>query len=194
MPSLDHAFLRQLKDNYTKYPTFIETGTLDGGTTFAMEPHFNKLYTIEYSEFYHKRTKETYTGNKIDFILGDSSVVLETLLPTIQTNAIFFLDGHWSGGNTGKSAKDCPLNEEITHIMKLFTHAAILVIDDYRLFGLRLSEDWTDINKDTLLSILGPRVKKVYHIDSQFAKDDRLIIHISKQKNPVRIFPFLFTP
>ena len=46
-------------------------------TTFAVEPFFNKIYTIEFSEKYHYNTKRMYSGTKIDFILGDSSIVLQ---------------------------------------------------------------------------------------------------------------------
>jgi hypothetical protein len=184
MPSLNLSFLNSLHDDYTKYSCFIETGTLNGDTTFALEPYFDKLYTIEFSEKYYNNTKNKYNGNKINFILGDSSVVFESLLPIIHDNCVFFLDGHWSGGDTGNSEKDCPLNEEITHINNLFQNDAIIIIDDFRLFGLdkssgKLSEDWSKINKENLLNILKTRINKVYHLDSEYAKDDRLIIHIN---------------
>ena len=184
MPCINKDFLTTLQDDYTKYPCFIESGTHNGATIFSIEPHFDKLITIEYSEKYYNRTKNKYTGNKINFILGDSSIVFETLLPTISDKCIFFLDGHWSGFDTGHSNKDCPLYEEITHINNLFTNDAIIIIDDFRLFGLnkasgKLGEDWSDINKEKLLHILQGRINRVYHLDSQYAKDDRLIIHIN---------------
>jgi len=50
MPSLDHNFLTLLQDDYTQYNCFIETGTYNGGTIFPLEPYFDTLYTIEYSE------------------------------------------------------------------------------------------------------------------------------------------------
>jgi len=184
MPSLNNSFLNLLQDDYTKYNCFIETGTYNGGTIFALEPYFPKLYTIEFSEKYYNDTKKKYRGNKINFILGDSSIVFERLLPNITDKCIFFLDGHWSGGDTGHSHKDCPLYEEITHINNLFTNEAIIIIDDFRLFGLnkssgKLGEDWSEINKEKLLTVLLSRIKKVYHLDSECAKDDRLIIHIN---------------
>ena len=179
MPSLNKDFLKSLQEDYTKYNCFIETGTYNGETTFALEPYFNKLYTIEFSEKYYNNTKNKYHGNKINFILGDSSIVFQTLLPTISDNCIFFLDGHWSSGDTGKSEKDCPLVEEITHINNLFQNEAIIIVDDFRLFGLRLNEDWSNINKEGLLEILKLRINKVYHLDSECAKNDRLIIHIN---------------
>ena len=184
MPSINKNFLLNLHDDYTKYSCFIETGTLNGETTFALEPHFDNLYTIEFSEKYYNNTKQRYIGNKINFILGDSSIVFTSLLPNITEKSIFFLDGHWSSGDTGHSEKDCPLNEEITHIHNLFQNEAIIIVDDFRLFGLspssgKLNEDWSNINKENLLNILKSRINKVYHLDSEHAKDDRLIIHIN---------------
>jgi hypothetical protein len=172
MPCLNKYFLNCLKDDYTKY------------TSFAIEPYFSKVYTIEFCELYYNNTKNRYIGNKINFILGDSSIVFETLLPTITDKCIFFLDGHHCGGDSGKSEKDCPLEEEITHINNLFQNDAIIIIDDFRLFGLdkssgKLGEDWSKINKENLLTILNTRINKVYHLDSDYAKDDRLIIHIN---------------
>lgn len=182
MPSLDFEFLTKLRANFQNFENFVETGTLNGDTIFTMEPFFSKLYTIEVSPLYYERTKSRYTGNKINFILGDSAVVFDTLLPQLESPTIFFLDGHWSSGDTGKGIKDCPLNEEINLIKNKFAHEAILIIDDYRLFGRSkkngLNEDWSDINKDNLLSILGDRVTDVYHLPSCITADDRLIIHI----------------
>jgi hypothetical protein len=184
MPSLNNDFLSLLQDDYTKYNCFIETGTYNGDTIYSLEQYFNKLYTIEFSEKYYNNTKNRYSGNKINFILGDSATVFETLLPNITDKCIFFLDGHWSGGDTGHSNKDCPLDEEITHINNLFTNDAIIIIDDFRLFGLnkssgKLDEDWSKISKENLLNILQARISKIYHLDSECAKDDRLIIHIN---------------
>ena len=184
MPSIDDLFLNLIQDDYTKYNCFIETGTYNGDTIFALEPYFNKLYPIEFSEKYYNNTKNKYSGSKINFLLGDSAVVLESLLPNITDKCIFFLDGHFSGGDTGQSSKDCPLEEEITHINQLYTNDAIIIIDDFRLFGLdkssgKLEEDWSQINKETLLNILKTRINKVYHLASEYATDDRLIIHIN---------------
>lgn len=183
MPNIDYIFLNTLQDDYMNYTYFIETGTLNGDTIFAVEPYFNKLYTIEYSEKYYNNTKNKYNGNKINFILGDSSIVFKTLLPEIDYNSIFFLDGHWSSGDTGRSEKDCPLIEEITNINILFKHKGIIIIDDFRLFGLSPqtgnNEDWSYISKDKILNILQNRIEKIYHLDSNYAKNDRLIIHIN---------------
>ena len=179
MGSINKDFLNCLQTDLTQYPCFIETGTHKGDTILSLEKYFSKLYTIEFSEKFYNYTKNLYNGNKINFILGDSSIVFESLLPNIKDKCIFFLDGHWSSGDTGRSAKDCPLNEEITHINNLFQNEAIIIIDDFRLFGTNLGEDWSQINKQNLLQILNMRLNSVYHLDSNITKNDRLIIHIN---------------
>jgi hypothetical protein len=178
MPSIDQDFLKQLHGDYTQYTQFVETGTYNGNTTFTMEPLFSHVYTIELSEFYHNNTKKQYNGDKISFLLGDSSVVLESLVPTINEPTIFFLDGHWSCEDTAQGVKDCPLYEEITHINTLFRPNAIIIIDDVRLFGSNTDVNWSDINKDTIVKLLGSRVTEVYDMPSSFSPTDRMIIHI----------------
>lgn len=183
MPSIDINFLNILKDDFKKYPVFIETGTNNGDTIFSVEPFFDFLYTIELSQKYFNGTRSRYKGNKIDFIFGDSSIVFESLLPNIKHDSIFFLDGHWSSGDTAKGNKDCPLIEEVQHIYNLYKNKAIIIIDDFRLFekgpSVGLNEDWTCINKQKITDILSNRITEIYHLDSVHAKNDRLIIHIN---------------
>ena len=140
-------------------------------------------YPIELSPTYYNNTRSKYAGNKIKFILGDSSIIFKELLPTITEPVVFFLDGHYSSGDTAKGNKDCPLIEEIINIHSLCSVGAIIIIDDFRLFGLSpktgLAEDWSSINKTEILSILDTRISTHYHLDSECAKDDRFIIHIN---------------
>jgi hypothetical protein len=183
MPSIDIHFLNLLEENYKLYNIFIETGTYKGETVNSLETHFDLLYTIEINKKFYNDAKLKYKGNKINFLLGDSSVVFERLLPTINHNSIFFLDGHWSGGSTGKGKKDCPLIEEITCINNKFNKEAIIIIDDVRLFGLHpgngCNEDWSGISKEAITNILSKRIKNVYYKPSIYNADDRLIISIN---------------
>ena len=60
MPGLNGQFLSLLHEDFLKYDTFIETGTLDGDTIFSLEPYFDKLYTVEFSELHYNRTRSKY--------------------------------------------------------------------------------------------------------------------------------------
>jgi hypothetical protein len=183
MPSIDINFLNELHEDYKNYNCFIETGTFMGETIFTMENYFNILYTIEFSEKYYNISKNNYNKNKnkINFIQGDSSIIFNSLLPTINEKSIFFLDGHWSSGDTGKSSKDCPLIEELTQINNLFIHEAIIIIDDSRLFGTKRNEDWSEITESNLLNIINIRLNKYHYLNSSICKNDRLVIYLNKK-------------
>ena len=181
MPSLNKDFLEKLREDYREYNVFVESGTYTGDTIFSRESLFNKLFTIEISEKLYRETSKLYNGNKINFILGDSTKVFKYLLPLLTEKCIFFLDGHYSSGVTGKGDKDCPLNEEIDLINELVENEAIIIIDDCRLFGTKVYEDWSNINHRTLLSKVSKRIKEFYFLDSECALNDRMIIHINKK-------------
>lgn len=176
------------KNKDIKYDYFIETGTLAAETTTAMVPYFEKVYTIELSHYYYMLNVEKYSQkyNSITFIEGDSSIELNKLLPVIDKPSIIFLDGHWSSGNTAKGLKDCPLIEEISSIMSNMKYNTIIIIDDYRLFGKgtldsTCNEDWHNITKETILSLVKSRLITEYHLPSSIHPLDRWIIEISNK-------------
>lgn len=109
---------------------------------------------------------------------------MDSLVETLDKPSVFFLDGHWSAGNTGKGNKHVPLYEELTSINKKFKHTCIVIIDDYRLFGIGPSNsnaicNWEDINKESVLNILKDRIDIVYHLPSTLHQQDRLVIHLN---------------
>lgn len=184
MPSLTQYDLEQIRGNFRDFASFIETGTLWGETIFQMEPLFDRLHTIEIKEDFYQSVKTRYSGNKINFLLGDSSEVFKTLLPTIDEPTIFFLDGHWSAGDTGKGKKDCPLIEELTTINEKFKNSGIIIIDDRRLFGMGPNKkneicNWEDISDINIVGCLKSRIKEIYCIPSSLHPEDRMIIHIN---------------
>ena len=187
MPALTVNFLESLHTDYKSYPCFVETGTYMGETIFAMEPHFERLYTIEIKEEFYRNAKGAYRGNKIEFLLGDSSKVLCTLCPLLESPTLFFLDGHWSAGDTGRGDKDCPLYEEVEAIMEGFLFEAVMVIDDVRLFGKgpRVGNevcDWESIAKENILALVASRLEKHYFLPSALHPEDRMVLHLCARR------------
>jgi len=123
----------QLKDRY-ELRDFIETGTYYGGTAVWAASHFDNVTTIEYSrEIFEEAVARHGKVRNINFIFGDSRSVLNAIVPKLSRPAIFWLDGHWSGGQTYGENDECPLIDEI-YAINISTHAHLLFIDDARLF------------------------------------------------------------
>jgi len=186
MGSLNVADLQQLHCKLTDYPTFVESGTYQGNTILHMEPHFSKLYTIEIREMLHDSVKHYYRGDKIAFYLGDSAERMTEVALDVQGRAIYFLDAHYSSGFTGRGEKDCPLYEELQHIVLLHRDEAIVIVNDARLFGELVinetgCEDWEDISLEGVAAIVKERLEKLYFLPSAINRKDRLVLHLSKR-------------
>ena len=179
MPSIDHNLLLSLKTDYKKYNTFIESGTYLGDTICTMEEYFDNLITIEVKKEIYENVISKYNGNKIKFINGDSVEVFKYIFEYVNDNTIFFLDGHYSSGNTGYNNKTVPLLDELELINKNFKNEGIIIIDDVRLFGKKLGdEDWSEISKEKIFEILFNRIDNFYYLESPLDPQDRLVIHI----------------
>lgn len=130
---IPHEIVSQLRQNY-EITHFIETGTYLGHTAAWAAEHFEKVTTIELSHPIYESTREQYKHlTAIDFHFGDSREVLQDIAPSLDMPALFWLDGHWSGGETYGAEDQCPLIEEIQAInASPIPH--FIFIDDARLF------------------------------------------------------------
>jgi hypothetical protein len=113
----------------------VETGTYMGDMVEAQRSSFEKIYSIELSEKLFNRAKKRFKDHShITILQGDSGVVLNKLIHEIDRPALFWLDGHYSGGITAKAEKECPVPEELVTILKS-SLPHIILIDDARLFN-----------------------------------------------------------
>ena len=113
----------------------VETGTYLGDMVEAQQNRFDKIYSIELStKLFRRAVKRFKTHSHITILNGDSGIVLNELMPAIDKPALFWLDGHYSGGITAKAEKECPVPEELEAILKSDLYHIIL-IDDARLFN-----------------------------------------------------------
>jgi hypothetical protein len=115
----------------------VETGTLHGDMVEAMKHHFREIYSIEISHDLAQRAEQRFAGNSnIHIIEGDSAIALKKLMPNLHEPALFWLDGHYSGGDTGKGEKETPIMEELASIYAS-EYSHIVLIDDARCFGTK---------------------------------------------------------
>jgi hypothetical protein len=113
----------------------VETGTYLGDMVEIQKKNFRQVYSIELSTKLHKRALKRFNGQPgITLLQGDSGVQLKKLVPQLKEPALFWLDGHYSGGMTAKGDKDCPVREELAAILP-DQQKHIILIDDARLFN-----------------------------------------------------------
>lgn len=126
-----------IKEYQKKYKikTLVETGTFMGDMIEAQKRFFSRIISIELDYDLFNKAKKKFKNDKNVFIYqGDSGKVLSKLLKDVNEQAIFWLDGHYSGGVTTKGDKECPIYEELDAIFDDNKLNHVILIDDERCF------------------------------------------------------------
>lgn len=117
-------------------PVFVETGTFEGDMVEAMRTRFERLYSIELMQEHYQRAVQRFSRHDhIQLFHGDSARMIKGVLESIDSPALFWLDGHFSGDGTAKADKETPIVEEIQTIAghpKFPQH--VILVDDARCF------------------------------------------------------------
>lgn len=113
---------------------FVETGTFRGNTTQWASQHFSRVVTIEASlDFYRKAVERFSSQENVTVLHGNSRDCLQNVVDALDETAVFWLDAHWSGGETYGETDECPVLDEISLIKTCAIQNSIF-IDDARLF------------------------------------------------------------
>ena len=114
----------------------VETGTFYGDMVEALKGDFERIYSIELSQDLHEKARRRFAKEEhITLLRGDSGEVLEELTKVLESPALFWLDGHYSAGETARGVKDTPILEELEHILGSCEKRHVIVVDDARCFG-----------------------------------------------------------
>jgi len=180
MPQLTEKEYEQILNKFNlpsnNFEVLVETGTHYGQTLQNLKLKFKELHSIELSRTLYENCKNLFINDKNIFLYeGDSAIELINIIRKIDKKTVFWLDGHYSSGETAKGIKDCPLVEELECIHKSFDNECLIIIDDFRLFGTYSNEDWSLITQPVLEDILRSRIIDTSQIG------DRLILLISKK-------------
>lgn len=143
-PAPHRAKRKAVREYAHKYGTriLVETGTRYGDMIHAMLPYFDRLISIELGEDLFETAQQRFAREpKVELLLGDSAQKLPELLPTLSEPVLFWLDGHYSGGDTAKGNQATPISEELSAILKRAhddpqgVGRSVILIDDARCFG-----------------------------------------------------------
>ena len=151
MPSLPLPHLMKqdiLKGYAVEYglSILVETGTYRGEMIDALYDHFKEIYSIELSEMYSKRARIYFQWRKkVKIIQGDSGNVIAELIHEIKRPALFWLDGHYSAGDTAKGEKSTPVLNELRYILSAEDLRHVILVDDARAFGK--AEDYPSLDE-----------------------------------------------
>lgn len=133
---------------------FVETGTHIGKTTeLALQLGFQKIYTIELADHFYQRAVKMFARYpQVCCIHGDSQEQLKVILSELNEPAVFWLDGHWSMGDTAKGSNAVPIYEELASIESHHIKNHVILIDDLRLMGNKDEPiaEWHDISIDDI--------------------------------------------
>jgi len=115
--------------------TLIETGTYLGDMVAACRNDFDRIFSVEVDGRLYELARERFRNfGHISIIQGDSGDILPGLLDGITEPCLFWLDGHYSEGITGKGRTETPIVREIECIMDHGVGGHVILIDDARCF------------------------------------------------------------
>ncbi|SDU10543.1 hypothetical protein SAMN05444156_1984 [Verrucomicrobium sp. GAS474] len=133
------AFKQQTLREYGKkygVRTLLETGTLHGDTLFRLLGDFDALYSIELSEELHAKAQKRFRPfPHVHLIQGDSGAKMKEVLPRLAGPTLFWLDGHYSAGETAQGDLNTPIFMELETIFSRSPFDHVILIDDARDFG-----------------------------------------------------------
>lgn len=112
---------------------FVETGTYRGDTVAHLAGLVERAISIELDPTLADLARKRFRSRPhVEIRTGDSAIELPGVVASLDQPALFWLDGHFSGGPTADSGSS-PILDEIEAIMQSPLQHVILV-DDIRLF------------------------------------------------------------
>lgn len=169
-----------LKKYIDRAGIFIETGSHIGITIdLAIRMGAKEIHSIELATHHYQTcVKKFKTHNHVHLYHGASEYELPKILKNIKERCLFWLDGHYSAGDTALGETPCPLYLELDAISQHPVKDHIILIDDTRLFG----SEWDHIN-------MGEIQKKLLAINPNYTLsfEDGFIPGVKKLPNDILV-------
>ena len=150
----ESCFAYGSEEIFRKFPNkyFIESGSLVGdGIQQALNTGcFQTIHSIELSEMYYLHVCDFFkNSSSVVLWQGNSGEVLKDVLALVDAPATFWLDAHYSGGETAMGESLSPILQELECIKNHFIHTHVILIDDVRQFG---TVDFDYVTRDEIVN------------------------------------------
>ena len=162
---------------HKKIRYFVETGTYKADTTLLAAKKYEHVFTTEIKEDLYetsrKRAQDEGVTN-ITFMLGDSVELLKEITPKVEEGAVFFIDAHISGHDSGWNKKQLvPALEELEVILSHKLGPSVFIVDDLRLWKENAPHDWAHI---TNMKIVQKFLDSGHNVTSFYESNDRFFV------------------
>lgn len=165
---------------FQKYPNkyFIESGSyLGDGIQMALLTGFKTVYSIELGINLYQGCCGRFANNKnVKLYLGDSTNVLPEILKEIDEPATFWLDGHYSWGNTARGNTNSPILIELEIIKQHPIKTHTILIDDLRQCGT-VEFDFVELD-EIIQKVLEINPNYTISFENGHVPNDVLVAHI----------------
>jgi hypothetical protein len=122
--------------NRFRLVTFVETGTYLGDTLalVAQSVHYQCISIELDSACYREVHRRFADYPNVRLLQGDSGALMPNVITDLRQPALFWLDGHYSGGITAKGDLETPVIAELQAIFASQIQGHVILIDDVRCF------------------------------------------------------------
>lgn len=136
-----HAIKQDMISKYREkhgIKTLVESGTYHGEMVWAQQNNFDRIYSIELNKDLAQYNKKRFKKKShIKIIPGDSGKILPTFIKELNDKTLFWLDGHYSGGDAVRGDKDTPIIDEVKAILTSNIEHVLLISDAHSFTGER---------------------------------------------------------
>lgn len=146
-PLAKHEMLRDYRRRFG-LQILVESGTFRGDTVAALRGEFRTVHSIELASKFHELAQRRFAGvANVTLHLGDSGKVLAGLVGQLDAPTLFWLDGHYSGGDTAQGESNCPVRQELEAIFGGMQQPFAVLIDDARCFRGPRTADYPPVEE-----------------------------------------------
>lgn len=146
-PMAKHEMLREYARRFG-LRVLVESGTFRGDTVEALRREFATVHSIELAPKFHELAKQRFAGvPNVVLHQGDSGKLLAELVKKLDAPVLFWLDGHYSGGDTAQGESNCPVRQELEAIFGGMAQPFAVLIDDARCFRNPKAKDYPPVEE-----------------------------------------------